>query len=93
MIKDEERAVIDIVAVPRSGKSSILFENGGLRVRLNSPPEDGKANEECIRLFAKALRLPKSAVSIIKGERSRHKRLAVSGISSEELAARLRASN
>ena len=85
----EETALIEITVTPKSSKSLINMENGNIRVKLHSPPVDGKANEECIRLFAKALGLPKSSISIVKGKKDRQKLISVGGISREEVMARL----
>jgi len=85
----ENTAFIEITVTPKSSKSLIYIESGNIRVKLSSPPIDGKANRECVRLFAKALGLPKSSISIVRGEKSRQKILSVSGISLEEAMLRL----
>jgi uncharacterized protein (TIGR00251 family) len=86
----KKSAVIDITVTPKSSKSLIVLEEGRVKVKLNSPPVDGKANEECIRLFAKALGLPKSTISIIKGEKGRQKLISVDGFSVDEVMERLK---
>jgi len=85
----EETALIEITVTPKSSKSLINVESGNIRVKLRSPPVDGKANEECIRLFAKALGLPKSSICIVRGKKDRQKVISVGGISREEAIARL----
>lgn len=50
-----------------------------LRVRVSAVPDKGKANAAVIALLAKALRLPKSAMTLVSGETSRHKSVLVSG--------------
>lgn len=47
--------------------------NAVLKVRVTAVPDKGKANKAVIALLAKATGLPKSAVSIIAGEKSRTK--------------------
>lgn len=82
--------VLLIKVVLRSSKNSIAgWENGELKVRLNAVPEKGKANQELIALLAKALHLPKSSITIIGGETSRHKRLLIEGLSEDEIKERL----
>jgi uncharacterized protein (TIGR00251 family) len=51
-----------------------------LLVRLHAPPVEGAANAELVALLAAALAVPRAAVSIVSGERSRDKRVRVSGI-------------
>jgi uncharacterized protein (TIGR00251 family) len=75
---------IDIIVTPKSSKSAIAVEERGIKVYLHSPPADGKANEECIALFSKRLNIPKSMISIERGETGRKKTLLLKGISLEE---------
>lgn len=77
----EKKAVIDISVVPKSSKSEIVINNSGdIKVYLNSPPVDGKANKECIELFARRLKIPKSFIEIDKGEHGKKKRIVIYGI-------------
>lgn len=59
-----------------------------LRVRVKAVPDKGKANAAVIALLAKALGVPKSAVTLVAGDTARLKTVAVEG-ESEELARRL----
>ena len=45
--------------------------DGSLNVHLKSPPVDGKANEELIKLLAKKFDVPKSSITIKSGLTSR----------------------
>lgn len=58
-----------------------------LRVKLNAPPLDGKANRELLVFLAKVFGLSKSAVTIRSGEKSRLKLVQIDGLSSDEVAA------
>jgi uncharacterized protein (TIGR00251 family) len=70
---------------PRASKNEIVGERGGeLVVRVTAPPVDSAANEAVVRLIAKALGCPKSAVSIMRGETSRHKLVHALGVSAEQ---------
>ncbi|WP_377323412.1 DUF167 domain-containing protein [Pimelobacter simplex] len=44
-----------------------------LKVRLASPPVDGRANDELVRWLAKELGVPRSAVTLVRGQQSRSK--------------------
>ena len=61
-----------------------------LQLRLNAPPVDGAANAALVAFLAKALRLRKSDVAIVSGEKSRLKLLELSG-DPAELSARVAA--
>jgi len=73
--------VISIRVIPRAGKSGVAGTRGdALLVRLNAPPVEGAANAELLDVIAKALGVPRRAVTIVSGERSRQKRVRVTGI-------------
>ncbi|MBP8083516.1 MAG: DUF167 domain-containing protein [Spirochaetes bacterium] len=76
-----EFALIEVSVQPKSSKSMIVKTETGLKAYLNSPPVDGKANAECIRLFSETLKIAKSRISVIKGEKSKKKVLRIEGIS------------
>jgi uncharacterized protein (TIGR00251 family) len=81
---------IDVRVIPRAGRSGVAgTRDGRLLVRLNAPPVEGAANEELIEVLAKALGVPKRAVSIVAGERSRQKRVRVAGVEPASAAALL----
>lgn len=50
-----------------------------LRASVTVVPEKGKANKALVKLLAKKLRLPKSAIRLIAGEQSRNKTVAIDG--------------
>ena len=82
--------LIDVRVVPRAGRSGVAgTRDGALLVRLNAPPGEGAANAELIEVLAKLLALPKRALTIAAGERSRQKRVRVAGITEQEARARL----
>jgi uncharacterized protein len=66
---------------PRASRSEISGEwQGALRIRLNVPPLEGRANEALRRLLADYLNVPLGAVKIASGQRSRLKRIEVEGV-------------
>ena len=82
--------IVSVRVIPRAGRSGVASRRGdALLVRLNAPPVDGAANEELITVIAKALGVPKRAVTIVSGDRSRQKRVQVSGIDVSTAESRL----
>jgi uncharacterized protein (TIGR00251 family) len=59
-----------------------------LRIGVNEPPEDGRANRAVCAVLAQALNVPTSAVAVALGQTSRDKTLRVTGDAST-LTARL----
>lgn len=60
-----------------------------LKVRVRARPVEGEANAALIKLLAKSLGVPKSAVSLDRGGQSRTKMLSVDGLTDDELRDRL----
>ena len=58
-------------------------------VRVTAAPEGGKANDAVVALLAKRLGVPKRSIQIVRGHRSREKRISIDGISSKESLHRL----
>ena len=82
----DRRLTFNVRVVPRASRSEIVGEHdGALRVRLAAPPVDGAANEELIRILARAFRLSSASVAIVAGPSSKLKRVAVDGVSPEAL--------
>jgi len=73
--------------VPRASKSEIIGEHdGALKVKLKSPPIDGAANAELIKVLAKFFNVPKSAVEILKGQTAKTKQIKITGAKIERFA-------
>ena len=76
---------------PNASKNEVVGRvDDVLKIRITAPPVDGKANKECIKFLAKVLRVSKSQVLIIGGERARSKIVQVIGISEDTCWQRLR---
>lgn len=81
-----EGLLVAVKVIPKSSRAQVLnIENEELKVRLTSAPEKGKANEELIALFAKALKIAKGRVILLSGETSRHKKMLLKGIAEQDL--------
>lgn len=72
---------------PRAKRSRISGRLGDeWKLEITAPPVDGKANQAVVEFFAEALHLPRAAVTIVSGERSRHKVLEIAGIEEADIA-------
>jgi uncharacterized protein (TIGR00251 family) len=81
---------ISVQVRPKSSRSAILGVRGGaLHVALISPPVDGAANAELIKLLARALDVRRNDVEISHGASGRTKVIAVRGLRENETRARL----
>lgn len=84
--KDNKQAIIiNIKVEPRSSHSGITGPYGeGLKVKLTSPPVEGRANEELIEILAKEFKISKKDVEIISGKKSKNKIVRLLGVKSRE---------
>jgi len=71
---------------PRAGKDEIAgVMEGALRIRLQAPAVENRANEALVEFLAHLLKTPKSAVRILGGERSRTKRIEIRGVTKQQV--------
>lgn len=83
-------SLLAVRVTPRARESRVEVVRGGrLEVRVKSPPEKGRANEECAELLAAALDLPRSRLQLIHGGAAREKLFLVRGLPPQEVQARL----
>jgi uncharacterized protein (TIGR00251 family) len=88
-VHPERNAVSFTVRVhARASKNEVagLMENT-LKVRLQAPAVEDRANQALCEFLASLLKRPKSAVRILSGERSRTKRVEISGVTTAEIEA------
>ena len=60
-----------------------------LKLDLQAPPVDGKANAALVKFLSGALGLPKASVSVKSGECSRDKVIKISGTTPEKIISTL----
>ena len=78
--------IFNVRVVPRASRSEVVGEHeGALRVRIAAPPVNGAANDELVRILARAFKVSRTAVAITAGQSSRLKRIAINGIEPELL--------
>ena len=89
MLETQERdgtVIFPVRVQPRASKDEIAGEMGGaLKVRLRAPAVEDRANEALVEFLAQLLKRPKSAVRILSGERSRTKRIEISGVTRQQI--------
>ncbi|GIL16648.1 MAG: UPF0235 protein [Oligoflexia bacterium] len=77
-----EGVIISLHVQPQAPKSQIIGEyNNCLKIKIKAPPVDGKANDEIIRFFSEILHCSKNKIEILKGDKSKQKKILVRGFS------------
>jgi uncharacterized protein (TIGR00251 family) len=88
---DRGSVTVQVVARPGASRRRIVrIDPRGLVVALNSPPEKGRANEELIEFLARIASVPRSAVTIVRGDASRQKTVLITTGDPERAASMLR---
>jgi hypothetical protein len=76
---------------PRSPRERLTTDpSGELRLEIHAAATEGQANAAGIEFLAHILRLPKSSISIVTGEKSRRKLLRIAAPNPAEVASQLR---
>lgn len=85
--KSERGTILPCHIQPRASKTGVSGLYGSaLKITLNAPPVDGKANAALCEFIAKKCGIAKSLVSVVSGETSRDKSLLVCGMEPAGLA-------
>lgn len=75
---------------PRASRDEIGEALGNeLKIKVTAPPVDSAANEALVRFLAERLDCPRGSVQLVRGHTSRHKTIAVQGLSAADVLARL----
>ena len=74
--------LLDVHVVPNAAKTQAMGLHGevgdlALRLRLQAPPVDGKANQAVVKWLAGCLDIPQQTVTLARGETSSRKQLRV----------------
>ena len=72
--------IIKIKVVANASANKIEEEEEYFKVRIKAPAVDNKANNELTKFLCEHFNVPKSAVVILRGEKSTHKHVLIRGI-------------
>ena len=84
----DRSCVLEVRVTPNARRNDVRYEDGTIRIRVGTAPEDGRATEAARRALAKALGLRRTAVALKAGATSRTKQFRVDGL--DETTARQR---
>ena len=81
-----ESVLIDVTVRPGAKRNALLEEfDGRLKIALQAPPVDGKANSALLDFLASQLKCAKSQLELVAGTTQRNKRIKIIGKSLEEV--------
>lgn len=72
--------VLHVRVEPRSSRSGVVGPYGeGLKVKLKSPPVEGRANRELVDILSKEYNIDRKDVQIVSGVNSKNKIVRLKG--------------
>ncbi|MDR3404032.1 MAG: DUF167 domain-containing protein [Chthoniobacter sp.] len=88
------KAILRLRVVPNARRSEVVGVHGeAIKVKVQAPAVEGKANEALREFLAERLKVPARAVEIISGGKSRDKMVAVEGLETAQARERLLGEN
>ncbi|MCF7848965.1 MAG: DUF167 family protein [Kiritimatiellales bacterium] len=70
--------VINLRIIPRAAKNAVQGLHGdALKIRLQAPPVEGKANQALVKFLSKHWKIPRADIEILSGETGRNKRIRI----------------
>ncbi len=82
-------AELTVRVTPKSSSQKLAWSDDKLKAWVHAPPANDEANKAVCKLIAEALNVPVSTISIIRGNTSRDKTLAIPSLSVDEIRERL----
>jgi uncharacterized protein (TIGR00251 family) len=84
-------AALTVRVTPRARRSEVggILEDGTIRIRIQEPPVEGKANRALVVFLSKILGVRKNQIEIVAGEKGLDKIVAVEAMTAEEVEKRL----
>jgi uncharacterized protein (TIGR00251 family) len=81
---------LQVRVIPNARRNELARRpEGELILRLNAPALEGKANKAAIEFLAEFLDVARSRVTLISGEKSRHKIFEIVGLEPSDVEGRL----
>lgn len=82
--------IVTVHAVPRASRTAVQGLHGdAVKIRLQAPPVEGKANAALVRFLSQALAIPPRRVMLLSGLAGRHKRVLITGLDAAAVCAGL----
>ena len=92
IIQKDTGLILPVRAQPGAKRNCMVGEHGGaLKVAVQAPPEDGKANDAITDLLRKSFGISKQQIELLSGHTSRDKKFLITGITLEQLQAKITA--
>ena len=72
------QVLVHVRVQPKASRNDVMVdEDGRIRVALTAPPVEGAANKALCLFLAQHFEIPRSAVTLVSGDKSREKTVAI----------------
>ena len=75
--KTKDGLVLTLKIVPNSSKNDLIIEEEFIKVKITAQPIENKANKALIEFLSKQFKVPKTSITILKGEASKDKTILI----------------
>jgi uncharacterized protein (TIGR00251 family) len=80
---------LELKTIPNAPRDAIVGWLGdALKVKVHAPALEGRANDALLDFLAQELGVPRRAVTLLRGDKSRHKVVRIAGLTLAEVKAR-----
>ena len=77
--------ILSVRVQPRAKRNALVpWQSRQWKLFLTAPAVEGRANDACVEFFARGLRIARSRVRLVSGEKSRNKVVELEGVSEEQ---------
>lgn len=74
----QDDLILSLYVQPKASRDQIIGRHGNeIKVAITAPPIDGKANSHLIKFIAKAFKVTKANIEILRGQQGRHKQIKI----------------
>lgn len=78
--RENDTVIVNIYVQPNAKRTEMVgFHGDALKIRLASQPIDGRANDALLKYVAQLFDVPLRQVELHRGDKSRHKKIAIIG--------------
>jgi uncharacterized protein len=81
---------LELKIIPNAPRNEVVgWLGGALKVKVHAPALEGRANDELLDFLAGHLDLPRRAITLLRGDKSRQKIVRIDGLDAAALRTRL----
>ena len=81
---------LELKTIPNAPRDEIAgWLGNALKVKVHAPALEGRANDALLAFLASRLGVPRRAVTLLRGDKSRHKVVRIAGLTLPEARVRL----